>query len=114
MTKIGILKEGKIPIDRRVAIIPSQAKYIKENFADIDLVCQKSDIRCFSDDDYSNEGIELVDAVDDCDVIFGVKEVPLGKLIPNKKHTSFSRTRSRNKSTIVSCSTKCSTKTLDS
>ncbi|WP_420582404.1 NAD(P)-dependent oxidoreductase [Reichenbachiella sp.] len=92
MTKIGILKEGKIPIDRRVAIIPSQAKLIKENFSGVDLVCQKSDIRCFSDDDYSREGVELVDLVDDCDVIFGVKEVPLGKLIPNKTYFFFSHT----------------------
>lgn len=92
MPKIGILKEGKVPIDRRVAIIPSQAKYIKENFSGIDLVCQKSEIRCFSDKDYELDGIELVDEVQDCDVIFGVKEVPLGQLIPNKTYFFFSHT----------------------
>ncbi|MEO9805587.1 MAG: NAD(P)-dependent oxidoreductase [Reichenbachiella sp.] len=92
MPKIGILKEGKVPIDRRVAIIPSQAKYIKENFPGVDLVCQKSDIRCFPDEDYTSEGIELVNDVQDCDIIFGVKEVPLGQLIPDKTYFFFSHT----------------------
>ena len=30
--KIGILKEGKVPIDKRVPIIPAQAKEIEERF----------------------------------------------------------------------------------
>lgn len=92
MPKIGILKEGKIPIDRRVAITPTQAQQIKERFSEVELVCQKSDIRCFSDDDYAQAGIALVDSVDDCDIIFGVKEVPLGQLIPNKTYFFFSHT----------------------
>ena len=57
MTKIGILKEGKIPIDRRVAITPSQAKLHQGKFLRTsDLVCQKSDIRCFPDQDYESNG----------------------------------------------------------
>lgn len=92
MPKIGILKEGKVPVDKRVAITPQQAGFIKHNFSDVELVCQKSDIRCFSDEDYTSEGIELVDHVDDCDIIFGVKEVPLGQLIPDKTYFFFSHT----------------------
>ncbi|WP_436517731.1 NAD(P)-dependent oxidoreductase [Ekhidna sp. To15] len=91
MTKIGIIKEGKIPIDRRVPVTPQQAKYIKENF-DVEVVVQSSDIRCFSDDDYRNAGLSIVDSVDDCDIILGVKEVPIDKLIPNKTHFFFSHT----------------------
>ncbi|MEO9965188.1 MAG: NAD(P)-dependent oxidoreductase [Reichenbachiella sp.] len=92
MTKIGILKEGKIPVDKRVAITPHQASQIKESFSDLELVCQKSEIRCFSDQDYIEESIEMVDHVDDCDIIFGVKEVPLGQLIPDKTYFFFSHT----------------------
>lgn len=92
MPKIGILKEGKVPIDRRVAITPAQAKYIKENFKDINLVCQKSDIRCFPDQDYNQEGIELVDQINGSDILFGVKEVPLGQLIADKTYFFFSHT----------------------
>lgn len=92
MLKIGILKEGKIPIDKRVAIIPSQAKLIKEQYPNLDIVAQTSDIRCFSDNDYEKSGIEIVDDVKDCDIIFGVKEVPIKNLLPNKTYFFFSHT----------------------
>lgn len=91
MTKIGIIKEGKIPIDRRVPLTPVQAKQITENF-DVELVIQTSDIRCFTDEDYRNAGLKIVESVDDCDIILGVKEVPIPKLIPNKTHFFFSHT----------------------
>lgn len=91
MTKIGIIKEGKIPIDRRVPLTPQQAKQLKENY-DIEIVVQSSDIRCFTDDDYRNAGLSVVDSLDDCDIILGVKEVPIDKLIPNKTHFFFSHT----------------------
>ena len=91
MTKIGLIKEGKVPIDRRVPLTPSQAKSVKENFK-VDLVVQSSDIRCFTDQDYIDEGLEIVDSVEDCDIILGVKEVPIGDLIANKTHFFFSHT----------------------
>ncbi len=91
MTKIGIIKEGKVPIDRRVPLTPQQAKYISDNF-DTEVVVQSSDIRCYTDEDYQNAGINIVDTVDDCDIILGVKEVPIDKLIPNKTHFFFSHT----------------------
>ena len=91
MTKIGIIKEGKVPIDRRVPLTPTQAKQITENF-DVELVVQSSDIRCFSDDDYREAGLKVVESINDCDIILGVKEVPIPKLMPNKTHFFFSHT----------------------
>lgn len=91
MKKIGIIKEGKIPIDRRVPLTPQQAKQVQENF-DVEVVVQSSDIRCFTDDDYRNAGLSIVESVDDCDIILGVKEVPIEKLIPHKTHFFFSHT----------------------
>ncbi|SNT19851.1 Alanine dehydrogenase [Ekhidna lutea] len=91
MKKIGIIKEGKVPIDRRVPLTPQQAKQLKENF-DVEVVVQSSDIRCFSDDDYRNAGLSIVESVEDCDIILGVKEVPMDKLVPNKTHFFFSHT----------------------
>ena len=91
MTKIGIIKEGKIPIDKRVPLTPQQAKHLKENY-DVEVVVQSSDIRCFTDDDYRNAGLPIVDSLEDCDIILGVKEVPIEKLIPNKTHFFFSHT----------------------
>lgn len=91
MTKIGIIKEGKIPIDRRVPVTPDQAKYIAENL-NADIVVQSSDIRCFPDKDYQDAGVKVVDSIDDCDIILGVKEVPIDKLVENKTHFFFSHT----------------------
>lgn len=90
--KIGIIKEGKTPPDERVPLSPEQCREIKEKYSDINLVVQKSNIRRFKDKDYANCGIELVDSVDDCDVLIGVKEVPVDQLIANKKYFYFSHT----------------------
>ncbi len=90
--KIGILKEGKVPVDHRVPITPAQASSIVSGFSDVNIVCQKSNVRCFEDENYSSHGIELTDDVSSCDVLFGVKEVPIDQLIPNKTYFFFSHT----------------------
>ncbi|UXP33086.1 NAD(P)-dependent oxidoreductase [Reichenbachiella agarivorans] len=92
MPKIGILKEGKVPVDRRVPMTPDQAKQIQEQYPDVQIVCMRSDIRCFVDDDYAKAGIELVDSVEDCDILFGVKEVPIEQLMDSKTYFFFSHT----------------------
>lgn len=91
MPKIGLIKEGKIPIDKRVPLTPLQAKEVKEKF-DVELVAQSSDIRCFTDQDYKDQGIDIVDSVADCDIILGVKEVPIEMLEAGKTHFFFSHT----------------------
>lgn len=90
--KIGLIKEGKVPIDRRVALTPFQAKEVMSKFPGVEIVAQSSDIRCFSDQDYENEGVKVVDDVSDCDIILGVKEVRINDLIPNKTFFFFSHT----------------------
>ncbi|MGB3464791.1 MAG: NAD(P)-dependent oxidoreductase [Cyclobacteriaceae bacterium] len=90
--KIGIVKEGKVPIDRRVALNPGQAKAVEEKFDGVEVVCQPSEIRCFSDGDYKKVGVSLQDDLNDCDVILGVKEVPIPELIANKTYFFFSHT----------------------
>lgn len=90
--KIGLIKEGKIPRDNRVPFTPVQCRQIKDNKG-WDVVVQSSDIRCFSDQEYIDMGIEVTDDLHDCDVLFGVKEVPPQQLIPNKKYFFFSHTK---------------------
>ena len=58
--KIGIIKEGKTPPDKRVPLSPTQCQEIKQKYSQIDLVVQKSNIRKFKDIDYANAGIDLV------------------------------------------------------
>ena len=69
MMKIGLLKEEKIPADKRVVLTPKQCKRFKANYPDVELVVQSSDIRCFSDDQYISEGINVVHDISDCDVL---------------------------------------------
>lgn len=90
--KIGIIKEGKTPADNRVALTPAQCRWLQENFTECRVLVQRSATRCFSDREYSLAGIELTDTLDDCDVLLGIKEVPPGEIIPQKKYLFFSHT----------------------
>jgi saccharopine dehydrogenase (NAD+, L-lysine-forming) len=89
--KIGIIREGKTPPDYRVPLTPEHCKTIKDKYP-IDIVVQRSESRCFSDDEYLAKGIELVDSVEDCDVLMGVKEVKIQDLVDSKKYFFFSHT----------------------
>ena len=90
--KFAIIKERKNPPDRRVVFSPKDLKQLKTNFPEAELVVEASDIRVFKDADYQLEGFQVSDNVSDADVMFGVKEVPLDALIPNKKYFFFSHT----------------------
>lgn len=90
--KLGIIKEGKIPVDRRVPFTPAQAKEVKEQFTHVEVFCQSSNVRCFEDEEYRQNGIEVVEEVDHCDILMGVKEVPIDNLIPGKTYFFFSHT----------------------
>lgn len=90
--KIGILREGKIPPDKRVPLIPRQCKLLKERYAQLLLVVQPSKIRAYSDQSYLDQGISLQEDLSDCDVLMGVKEVNVDDLIPHKTYFFFSHT----------------------
>lgn len=90
--KFGIIKERKNPPDRRVVFSPEKLREFKQQFPEAEIVVESSDIRVFSDKAYENLGFEVVDDMSDCDVLLGVKEVPLDALIPNKKYFFFSHT----------------------
>ncbi len=90
--KIGIIREAKFPPDARVPLIPQQIKYLREKYADIDIVVQPSGRRCFSDHEFSELGIVLQENLSDCDILLGVKEVPYDLLIPEKTYLFFSHT----------------------
>lgn len=90
--KFGIIREGKNPPDKRVPFAPKQCAQLKSKYSELDLVVQSSPIRCFVDDAYEAEGVSVVDTVNDCDVIFGVKEVPYDMLAEEKTMLFFSHT----------------------
>ncbi len=91
--KIGIIREGKNPPDKRVPFSPDQLRALKERFgSQISFLVESSPIRCFSDEEYQAAGIEVVDDISEADVLFGVKEVPVSQLIPEKTYFFFSHT----------------------
>lgn len=90
--KFGILKERKSPPDRRVVFSPAELKRFKDTYPSAKFAVERSDIRIFKDEEYEAFGFELSDDLSDCDVLFGVKEVPIAALIPNKKYFFFSHT----------------------
>ncbi len=92
MLKIGLIKEGKVPADNRVALTPKQCKWIQENMS-ISIIVQHSETRCYKDKEYTNAGIEVREDVNDCDILLGIKEVPVAMLIPEKTYFFFSHTK---------------------
>jgi alanine dehydrogenase len=90
--KFGIIKERKNPPDRRVVFSPEKLKEFQKEFPNSEIKVESSDIRVFSDKAYIESGLEVTKEVSDCDVLFGVKEVPIDALINNKKYFFFSHT----------------------
>ena len=90
--KIALLREGKIPADKRVALSPKQCLEVLKQYPGLVLVVQPSPIRKFTDQDYLDLGIILQEDLSDCDVLIGVKEVPKKDLIPHKTYFYFSHT----------------------
>ncbi|AUP81548.1 NAD(P)-dependent oxidoreductase [Flavivirga eckloniae] len=90
--KFAIIKERKNPPDRRVVFSPLKLAEAQNEFSEATFKVESSDIRVFPDEQYKTEGFEVVTNVEDCDVMIGVKEVPIENLIPNKKYFFFSHT----------------------
>jgi len=90
--KFAIIKERKNPPDRRVVFSPEKLAEARERFPKAQFIVESSDIRVFPDQAYRDMGFDVTDDVSDCDVMIGVKEVPIEHLIPNKKYFFFSHT----------------------
>jgi hypothetical protein len=89
--KIGILREGKVPPDARVPLTPEQCAEAQVELP-VRVVAQPSPIRCFNDAEFERHGIALQSDLSDCDILLGVKEVPIEALIPGKTYLFFSHT----------------------
>ncbi len=91
MIKIGIIREGKVPPDARVPMTPEQCAEAQVELP-IRIVVQASPIRSFKDKEYTKHGIRLQEDLSDCDVLLGVKEVPIEQLMSDKTYLFFSHT----------------------
>jgi saccharopine dehydrogenase (NAD+, L-lysine forming) len=92
MIRLGLLAEGKIPPDKRVAFTPAQAADIMKEFPGVKVVCQRSAVRSYKDEEYAAQGIDVVSDVSNCDILMGIKEVPIAQLVTGKMYLFFSHT----------------------
>jgi saccharopine dehydrogenase (NAD+, L-lysine forming) len=90
--KIGLIREEKIPNDTRVAFSPQQCIELKKKFPQFDLTVQPSPRRCFKDNEYLQNGIEVKEDLSGCDLLIGIKEIPAQFLIAGKSYLLFSHT----------------------
>jgi len=94
MVRIGLIREGKRPADTRVALTPAQCAELQAEY-DVQIVVQPSAERCYSDEKYREAGISLSEDMSDCDVLLGIKEVPVEQLIAGKTYFFFSHTKKK-------------------
>ncbi len=98
---ISIIKEARVD-ENRTPFVPNQIQTLISNFPDLKILVQPSKNRCFKDDDYSKAGAEIRENISQSDIIFGIKEVEISKLIENKTYLFFSHTsKVRNDSSQV-------------
>lgn len=92
--KIGVVREGKMPPDQRVPLTPEQCATLRKLYPTVELVVESSDVRRIPDSEYEAAGIEVVPSLTDqgCDVLLGVKEVPVDQLISDTTYLFFSHT----------------------
>ena len=87
--RIALIKETKTPVDNRVALTPKQVATLNEKYPSSRIVVQSSDIRAYTDEEYMDAGVEVVQSIEDCDIMFGIKEATVDSLIPGKKYFFF-------------------------
>lgn len=88
--KIGLIREGKVPPDLRVALTPQQCH--DAMLAGIDIAVQRSPVRAYADAEYTALDVRVTEDLTDRDLIIGIKEVPLEMLMAGKAYVFFSHT----------------------
>ena len=93
MLTIGLIREGKVPQDNRVALTPAHCKWLHMNFDDVKVVAQHSENRCYSDKEYERAGVKVTEDLSNCNLLLGIKEVPVDMLLEGKRYMFFSHTK---------------------
>ncbi len=94
MIRIGLIREEKTPPDTRVAFTPEQCARIQQEHP-VQFFAEPSPKRCYKDTEYEAAGVTLTSDLSHCDILLGIKEVPLEKLIEDKTYFFFSHTKKK-------------------
>ncbi|MCK4311910.1 MAG: hypothetical protein KAW88_04170, partial [Candidatus Cloacimonetes bacterium] len=88
MKTLGIHKETKNKWERRVPLNPkSVKKLIDKGF---EVFVQPSGIRIYKDEEYRRVGAKISNDLSSCNLIIGVKEIPIDEVVPGVPHLFFS------------------------
>ena len=91
--KLAIRCEEFNKWERRSVLTPQNCKsllfQLKGRLA---IKVQPSNSRIFTNDKYAEAGCEITNDISDCDLILGVKQVPIDQLFPDKTYMFFSHT----------------------
>jgi len=96
LTNIGIVRESRND-ENRTPLVPEHIKKYKESNPNINFIIQSSNSRCFSDEEYELCGAKINENLNECSIIFGVKEIDPNILINNRTYLFFSHTFKINK-----------------
>ena len=91
MYKIAIIRESRSD-DRRTPLVPAHIKELLSTFSDLSISVQPSEHRCFSDQEYEEQGAIITEDLSACNLVLGVKEIEPDLLIPLKSYMFFSHT----------------------
>ncbi|KAJ0394091.1 hypothetical protein P43SY_001053 [Pythium insidiosum] len=87
---VGIVREVYNKWERRVPLTPTHVRQLVQR--GVSVVIQPSNSRIFPDEQYALAGATVTDDLSAANVIVGVKQVPVDKLLPEKTYMFFSHT----------------------
>ncbi len=96
LTNIGIVRESRND-ENRTPLVPEHIKKYNESNPNINFIIQPSNSRCFADEEYELCGAKINENLNECSIIFGVKEIDPDILINNRTYLFFSHTFKINK-----------------
>lgn len=87
---IGIVKEVYNKWERRTPLTPAHVQRLVKK--GIRVLVEPSDRRVYSNKEFRDVGAELTEDLSDAKVVFGVKQVPIDNLLPDRTYVFFSHT----------------------
>jgi len=90
MVRIGIREEDSYTWERRVPLIPADVASLRSH--GIDVVVERSAKRAYTDQEYTDAAVPVVEDLSDCPIIVGLKEVPAERVAADTLYVFFSHT----------------------
>ena len=89
--RIGIRRENKDKTEKRTPLIPEHVKKLIKDYQ-LEIQVESSPNRIYTAEEYQRAGATIVENLQDCNIIFGVKEIPTTNLVPGQAYCFFSHT----------------------